>query len=56
MRFSSISIALKSAAKIHGILTHEKFWGGWGEKWDKNAYLGTKVPFLGVNENFLLLI
>jgi len=28
-------------------------WGEWGEFWGKNAYLGVKVPFIGVNENFL---
>lgn len=30
--------------------------GEWGEKWDKNAYFGVKVPFLGVNEKLLPLI
>ena len=55
MRFSSISIAFKSGAKIQSILTQRKFRDEWGEKWDKNGYLGVKMPILGVNKNFLYI-
>ena len=46
-------LCFKIGAKIHSILTHENLRGEWGEIWDKNAYIGVKVSFLGVNENFI---
>ena len=44
---------LLNGAKLLQISSHKFLWGERGEKWGKNANFGVKVPFLGVNENFI---